>query len=141
MASVTSSHASKRHLQAAPDALKRTASRRTIPAGRYGLPCFPGRTRTTTPRPPDGTRVQIETTQWKSGALLSEPNHLILLKPDENGGIDSVHDGRGDIARKGTPVADDRGDTRIQGDCTAFRLRRAPLERIRCEAPQCRLAE
>ena len=82
-------------------------------ADRYGLTLLPPSHEKYDAKATDGRLVQIKMTQGKAVALRSEPNHLIVLKLDENGGIDEVYNGPGDIAWKAAGKRQSNGQHRI----------------------------
>ena len=69
-------------------------------AKRYGIDLFISSTPIHDGTAPDGRLVQIKATQRNSIAINEKPNYLIVLKIDENGGINEVYNGPGVLVWK-----------------------------------------
>lgn len=64
-------------------------------AERYGLELFRSDWKAHDGKAPNGRLVQIKATQRESVGISSEPDYLIVLKIDEEGGINEVYNGPG----------------------------------------------
>jgi len=64
-------------------------------AERYGLELFRADWKAHDGKAPDGRLVQIKATQRDSVGISEKPDFLIVLKIDEEGGIDEVYNGPG----------------------------------------------
>ncbi len=75
---------------------------------------------------PEGREVQVKAIQGRSVGLRSEPEHLLVIKLDHQGGFEDVYNGPGDLAWVAAGKMQSNGQRSISTSKLAALMERVP---------------
>ena len=84
-----------------------------LAAYHYGLSLYTASAPTHDACCPNGREVQVKATQGRSVGLRYEPEHLLVLKLDRQGGFNEMYNGPGDLAWAGAGKMQTNGQRSI----------------------------